>query len=179
MSKSLFPKVCGWCLVVILLLSTLILLFSFNTIRYQYTETLTDRLQNAGIALRPAVVPLLDRSHADELVELVADTGKESNLGITVIDAHGVVLADSQDDPEEMENHKARPEVVEARSGQTGHALRSDGADNQEMLYAAIPLRKNGRAVGALRTSLSLMQIENLLFSLKIDIINKVVTLRL
>ncbi|HME42710.1 MAG TPA: ATP-binding protein [Syntrophorhabdales bacterium] len=171
MSRSLFPKVCGWYLFIILALSTLIFLFSFNTIRQYYTETLTDRLQNVSVALRSAVVPLLDKSSIDELEELVRDTGKETNLDITIIDAKGVVLADSQEDPEGMENQKALAEVVEARSGKIGHALRYSTTGDQEMLYVAIPLREKGRVVGVLRTSLSVTQIESLLFSLKIDIL--------
>ena len=39
------------------------------------------------------------------------------------------------------------------------------------MLYVAVPLEKNGRVVGVLRTSLFVTQIEGLLSSLKIDIL--------
>lgn len=171
MRRSIFSKVFGGYLFIILGLSTFILLFSFNTIRHHYIETLTDRLQNTGVALRPSVVPLLDKNHAEALDGLVRDIGKEARVRITVIDARGVVLADSQDDPKKMENHGARPEVVEARSGKTGRALRFSSTENQDMLYVAIPLQEGGRIVGVLRTSLFLTQIESLLLSLKIDIV--------
>ncbi len=81
------------------------------------------------------------------------------------------MLADSQENPKKMENHGARPEVVEARSGKTGRALRFSSTKNQEMLYVAVPMEKNGRVVGVLRTSLFLAQIESLLSSLKMDIL--------
>lgn len=171
MTRSIFSKVFGGYLFIILALSTFILLFSFNTIRHHYIESLTDRLQNTGLALRPTVVPLLDKNRVDALNALVRNIGKEANTRITVIDAKGVVLADSQEDPKKMENHGARPEVVEAHSGKTGQALRFSSTENQEMLYVAIPLQENGKVVGVLRTSLFLTQIESLLFSLKIEIL--------
>jgi two-component system phosphate regulon sensor histidine kinase PhoR len=171
MTRSLFSKVFGGYLFIIVALSTFILLFSFNTIRHHYLEGLTDRLQNTAVALRPAVIPLLDKNHGDALNALVRNIGKEASTRITVTNAQGIVLADSQEDPKQMENHGARPEVVEARSGGTGRALRFSSTENQEMLYVAIPLQEGGRIVGVLRTSLFLTQIESLLLSLKIDIL--------
>jgi two-component system phosphate regulon sensor histidine kinase PhoR len=47
------------------------------------------------------------------------DAGARAPARVTVIDPAGLVLADSQHDPETMENHANRPEVQEAhRSGQ-------------------------------------------------------------
>jgi two-component system phosphate regulon sensor histidine kinase PhoR len=171
MKRSIFTKVFGGYLFIILALSAFVLLFSFNTIRQHYLDMLTDRLQNISVALRPAALPLLDKEHADALNGLVRKVAQETNTRITVIDTLGVVLADSQEDPRKMENHGARPEVLEAHSGKTGRALRFSSTKNQEMLYVAIPLEKNGRVVGVLRTSLFLTQIEALLSSLKIDIL--------
>ncbi|HUJ90669.1 MAG TPA: ATP-binding protein [Syntrophorhabdales bacterium] len=171
MKRSIFSKVLGGYLFIIVALSACVLLFSFNTIRQHYLDTLTDRLQNTGVALRPAVVPLLDKEHMGALNDLLRKVGQETDTRVTVIDAQGVVLADSQENPNKMENHGARPEVVEAHSGKTGRALRFSSTKNQEMLYVAVPLEKNGRVVGVLRTSLFLTQIESLLSSLKMDIL--------
>ncbi len=171
MKRSIFTKVFGGYLFIILALSACVLLFSFNTIRQHYLDTLTERLQNIGVALRPAAMPLLDKEHLDALNDLLRKVGQETDTRITVIDAQGVVLADSQENPKRMENHGARPEVIEAHSGKTGRALRFSSTKNQEMLYVAIPLEKNGRVVGVLRTSLFLTQIESLLSSVKVDIL--------
>ena len=170
MKRTIFTKVFGGYLFIILLLSLFILLFSFSTIRQHYLEALTERLQNIGAALRPAALPLLDKEHAEALNGLLRKVGQETNIRITVIDARGVVLADSQEDPAKMENHASRPEVIEALSGKTGGALRFSSTRNQEMLYAAIPLEKNGRVVGVMRTSMFLTQIETLLSKFEIDI---------
>ncbi|HME43556.1 MAG TPA: ATP-binding protein [Syntrophorhabdales bacterium] len=171
MKRSIFTKVFGGYLFIILALFAFVILFSFSTIRHHYLEALSQRLRNISVALKPAVLPLLDKEHADALNSLLRNVGQETDTRITVIDARGVVLADSQEDPKKMENHGARPEVIEAGSGKTGQALRFSSTKNQEMLYVAIPLEKNGRVVGVLRTSLFLTQIEALLSTLKADIL--------
>ena len=48
MKRTIFTKVFGGYLFIILLLSAFILLFSFSTIRQHYLEALTERLQNIG-----------------------------------------------------------------------------------------------------------------------------------
>ncbi len=177
--SPLFLKVLVGYLGIIFALSGFVLLFSFNTVHHYYIEALTDRLQNGGAALSSAVVPFLDKSHADKLDELVRGAAKETNLGITIIDTRGVVLADSQEDPGRMENHRTLPEVVEARSGKIGRAIRSSSAENKDMLYVAIPLRENGRVVAVLRTSLFLTQMESLIWGLKVDVVKVVVVIAL
>ena len=172
MKQTIFTKLFGGYLFVIILLSTFIIVFSFSTIRQHYIGSLTDRLQYIGSALRPSVVPLLNREHTRALNDLVRSVGQETSTRITVIDSRGVVLADSQEDPTKMENHAGRPEIVEALSGKVGSALRFSSTRNQEMLYAAIPLERDGKIVGVVRTSMFTTQIETLLASIKGDILS-------
>jgi hypothetical protein len=98
-------------------LSGFFLLFSFNTIRHRHIETLTAQLQDSGLTLRTAVVPLLNKNRIDALGALVRDTDKETDLRATVMDTDGVVLADSREGPNRMDTQGAHPEVVEDRSG--------------------------------------------------------------
>lgn len=60
---------------------------------------------------------------AAELEGWARAAGERAQSRLTIIDPQGLVLADSQHDPESMENHAARPEVREARrSGKIGRA---------------------------------------------------------
>lgn len=171
MTRSLFSRIFGGYLFVIVLLSALILAFSFSPIRRHYIDSLTDGLRNIGISLRMTVTQLLLKKQFDELNGLVRSLAKEENIRITVVDPQGVVVADSEENPKAMENHRGRPEIIEALGGATGRSLRFSSTAQKEMLYIAIPLQSEGKIVGVLRTSLFLSQIETLLFSLKMNII--------
>src|SRR5256886_11002863 len=47
-----------------------------------------------------------------------------SNVRVTVINADGQVLADSQSDPSTMENHAGRPEIRDAFAKGDGQSIR-------------------------------------------------------
>ena len=129
-------------LLLIGLLSTVILLYSFNTIRTHYIETLTSDLQNLGTTLLLKVTPLYGENRFDELDKVVKQLGKEINTRITVIDGEGVVVADSEKDPNMMENHKFRPEILQVLQGEVGTSLRFSTTVKEEMLYVALPIER-------------------------------------
>ncbi len=61
-----------------------------------------------------------------------------SGVRVTVITAQGLVLADSQSDPQTMENHANRPEVMDALAQGTGHSIRHSVTINRDLLYYAV-----------------------------------------
>jgi two-component system phosphate regulon sensor histidine kinase PhoR len=56
---------------------------------------------------------------------------------ITIIDPAGTVLADSQHDPETMENHAGRPEIIQARQGRVGFSISRSATLNRDLCYLA------------------------------------------
>ncbi len=170
MKKTIFVKVFSGYLLIVVALSTLILVFSFRTIRGHYLDTLRENLENSGRTVILSTRPLLEEARFDELDTLVKRLGKEMDTRITIIDLQGVVLADSEKDPRFMENHKTRPEVVQALRDSVGTSLRLSTTVKEEMLYVAMPIEKNGKISGVVRTSLFLSDINSLLNSLKINL---------
>jgi two-component system phosphate regulon sensor histidine kinase PhoR len=61
-----------------------------------------------------------------------------SGARITVITVQGLVLADSQSDPQTMENHAGRPELREALASGSGHSIRHSVTINRDLLYFAV-----------------------------------------
>ena len=59
---------------------------------------------------------------------------------ITVIDDTGKVLADSEAQPDTMENHATRPEFAAALHGQMGTSTRLSKTIGVELLYVAVPI---------------------------------------
>ncbi len=66
--------------------------------------------------------------------------GARAGARVTVIDPQGAVLADSQHDPETMENHAGRPEVREALAHGTGSSIRHSKTLGRNLCYVAIAL---------------------------------------
>ena len=60
-----------------------------------------------------------------------------SNARITVITADGLVLADSQSDPQTMENHAGRPEVRDALAKGDGFSVRHSVTVDRDLQYYA------------------------------------------
>ncbi|MGI0128731.1 MAG: histidine kinase dimerization/phospho-acceptor domain-containing protein, partial [Thermoplasmata archaeon] len=79
---------------------------------------------------------------------------------ITLINSQGVVLADSQHDPETMENHAHRPEIMQAYQGRVGTSLRHSATLNRDLCYLAVPLTYRGRPGYVLRLAVPLEDLD-------------------
>ena len=171
MRSSIFTKIFLGFVLITLALSSLILIFSFQTIRQYYIRSLANDLRNLGMTVRLNIVPHLQQKSFRAMDAFVKQLGNDIHTRITVINAQGVVLADSEGEPHLMENHKTRPEMAQALSGDTGTSLRYSTTVKDEMLYVAVPIKQGTAIVGAVRTSLFLEDINSLLAALKMKII--------
>lgn len=171
MRKSLFFRLFSGYLLIVLVISIFIPALSFKIIRTHYINTLSANLRNLGGSLILGVSPLLEEGRFNELDSLVKKMGGQIDTRITVVDPEGVVLADSEKDPESMENHRNRPEVIEALKGSFGTSLRLSTTVGEEMLYVALPIQSHGTILGILRVSLFLTSINGLLNDLKMNIL--------
>jgi two-component system, OmpR family, phosphate regulon sensor histidine kinase PhoR len=61
-----------------------------------------------------------------------------SGARVTVVAPNGTVLADSQSDPQTMENHAERPEIAQAMAEGSGRSIRHSATVNRELLYYAV-----------------------------------------
>jgi two-component system phosphate regulon sensor histidine kinase PhoR len=170
MKRSFFSKIFIGYLLIILALSSLILVLSLKTIREFYRDTLTTHLKTIGNTLNPEVVDLLDADRANQLDGFIKSLGTKIHTRVTIIAKDGTVLADSDENPKSMENHSHRPEVVEALQGKTGKSIRFSSTAGRDMLYVAVPIEKDGKITGVIRTSLFLKDIDNLLTKLNFNV---------
>ncbi len=88
--------------------------------------------------------------------QIAKETEKASGARATIIDAQGRVLADSEANPSEMENHATRPEFVAALHGQPGENSRTSRTIGIDFLYAAAPIPG-----GAVRLAYPLSEIQD------------------
>ncbi len=168
MKHSIFTKIFGSCVLITVALSVVIPLLSFKTIRTLYTDVYTENLKNLAITVRPSIAALTEQRRFQELDAFVKSLKSQIHARITVIAKDGVVVADSEKDPKTMENHKSRPEIVEALSGSLGKSQRVSVTVEQKMLYVALPIEDENHIFGVLRLSVFLRQINDLLSQIKI-----------
>jgi len=90
------------------------------------------------------------------LKQLVAETSKAADARVTVIERSGKVLADSDANPDQMENHATRPEFIAALNGQVGSNSRRSKTLGIEFLYVATPIKD-----GAVRLAYPLSAIQS------------------
>ena len=84
-----------------------------------------------------------------------------SETRITIVDPHGAVLADSEQDPETMENHNNRPEILQARRGQTGVSIRHSATLGRDLCYVAVSFPYRGAGGFILRLAIPLQQLDD------------------
>lgn len=80
---------------------------------------------------------------------------------ITIIGKDGTVLYDTDNDPIQMENHKDRPEFVEAIEGGIGFSKRYSHTMNTEMAYLAIPVIRHNEITEVIRVAFEISDIQN------------------
>jgi len=170
MKRSMFLKVFGGIVGLLLLLAVVFLLFSFRTIKKHYVETLAHDLENVGRTLDVRIFEYLDRNRLPELETFLQEHGKKIGARLTVINPEGAVEADSEKNPAGMESHRFRPEISEALAGRVGHSLRYSSTLKAQMLYVALPLDRSGQVEGVLRLSLFVRDIDVLLKAIRKDI---------
>lgn len=90
-----------------------------------------------------------------------------SGARVTVIDADGRVLADSQSDPQTMENHATRPEILEAMAKGNGRSIRHSVTINRDLLYYAVRQNTSVGSSTVLRFALPLETVDEVLSSFR------------
>jgi len=133
---------------------------------FHLQQTETDLLARA----RLVEYQLLGRfDSADELWidRLCKQLGDKSDSRITVILADGQVLGDSDESPDQMDNHANRPEVYPNRLGKIGRSVRFSHTLGQTMMYVALPVQTNDAYVGSIRVAVPMTAIEATLQGLR------------
>ncbi len=160
-------------LVVIAVIVIVLGVFFIWFLNYFYKQNLHENLYNQAVLATSLVEEMLDREASPEDIDAVCkDIGSRLGMRITLVDAEGVVLGDSNEDPGVMDNHRDRPEIIEALQEGLGVANRYSGTLDQEMYYLAIPLAEDYSvdddpgSVPVLRLALPLTGIQQSVYNL-------------
>ena len=117
-----------------LLIAATLLGLDFFLTRYiadRETQSVQQRLSAEARILREEVPD----SGSAQLEVWAKAVSRRAQARITVIEPGGTVLADSEHDPETMENHANRPEIRQAYAGQVGVSIRHSTTLGRDLCY--------------------------------------------
>ena len=143
------------------------MLYGSGALRDFYHERTAAALEDRARLLGPQITELLDSGTPQQIDAACKELGRLSKTRITVILPSGKVVGDSQATLDGMENHKGRAEIADALAGHTGMSIHESSTLGPEMMYVAVPLKSNGKTVGALRTSVAVTDIDRELSAIR------------
>lgn len=130
----------------------------------QLRQELFREAELVAASISPALSEQAPAAEINEQVNLLAG---EIDLRITIIDASGIVLGESDEDFTSMDNHLDRPEVVQARETGIGYSTRYSHTVGDFLLYAAVPIRVDQELAGYARVAQATSQVNQSITNLQ------------
>ncbi|MEO8493495.1 MAG: ATP-binding protein [Planctomycetota bacterium] len=123
-------------------------------------EQSRQRLYGMAVVLRARVEDELASGQHAGLDELAERLAREANVRVTLIAANGSVVADSDEDVENMQNHSDRAELLQAAKVGMGSDIRRSPTLGIRMLYAAVAVKRGNELVAFVRLAVDLESLE-------------------
>ncbi|AZT90223.1 PAS domain-containing protein [Caldicellulosiruptor changbaiensis] len=149
-------KIFGYTILVIVIISFLQGIFSYEVYKNIYLEENKKQLE--------VMVSEVERYINNFDIQSLYKVYKKSYFRVTIVDNKGIVLYDSEADKNKMENHSKRPEIVEANkySGKICFSMRKSKTLNNFFLYAAKKVEIDNKSI-FIRVSVLLDKIDVIL----------------
>lgn len=145
--------------------------YATNVTRNFYLDDTVDKLKIEAKLLSHALEEMMKEKNHEQILTEVKKISHEIDTRITIILDDGLVIADTHKNPELMDNHKDRPEVKQALSGQPGVAIHYSKTLEQTLVYVAQPFKYENKVIAIIRTALPITSIEDTLQSIRMNII--------
>ncbi len=158
-SRLLWKLYLGYFVLIVLTASILGSLVSWR-IKEDSLEEIQSSLRTHALFLQDFAGHRPADESATELKGRLRTLGREMGARLTVIGADGAVLADSHQDPAEMENQLNRPEILRARSHGLDTRSRLSELRGVPAISLALPVDKKSGIFGYVRVSMPLSAID-------------------
>jgi two-component system phosphate regulon sensor histidine kinase PhoR len=142
---------------ILLLLSLVIVNIFVSTAVFDFaTQNWEQRLLQMAHLYADNAAPLILKGAPYSDVQTLTLSQKEnSDVRVTIILLDGTVIGESAAPLLLLENHLLRPEVQAALSGRSDTEIRQSVTLNDELLYAAVPIKDGSKIIGVARLSIS------------------------
>ncbi|MBD3343778.1 MAG: HAMP domain-containing protein [Chitinivibrionales bacterium] len=152
--KQLFWHIYPSYLIITFLALAFITLYAATTFRSFHLNQTEMDLKARALLVQDEITEYVKNDAYAEIDSFCVAKGKKSRTRITVILPSGLVVGDSERDPETMDNHANRPEIITAFGGHKGMAIRFSATLQRNLMYVALPIYINNNIKAVLRTSL-------------------------
>lgn len=169
--KKIFWQLFPSYLLIIFISLLLVAIYSSNLFNHFYHKQVLNELKQRAylieIKLYSDFLPL----NAESVRNTLNKISKKTLNRVTIIIPTGQVIADTEENYITMDNHKNRPEVKQALEGKTGISHRFSQTLKENMVYVAVPVLKENKLVGIIRTAMPLTLIKKTLKRAYLEII--------
>ncbi|HUI92160.1 MAG TPA: ATP-binding protein [Chitinivibrionales bacterium] len=164
----MWPKKLVWrlfftCLLIMGVPVALVTWYATDAYSKFYRVQATDDLKARAFLIASQMEQHLAASSSINTDSLCKTLAKKVHTRFTIIAPDGRVLGDSERNPDSMENHGSRQEIVEALKGGIGVSDRFSYTLEQELIYVAVPVYHHGMIAQVVRTSFPVAVIRNAL----------------
>jgi two-component system phosphate regulon sensor histidine kinase PhoR len=142
-----------------LLIATTLLVVDFYLTRYTAAREIQSMEQRLEAEAR-VLAPEASNVPPPQLEEWSHQAAERTGARVTIVDPRGVALADSDHDPETMENHATRPEIAAAYQKGVGTSRRHSATVNHDLCYLALRINYQDRPGYILRLAVPLSDLD-------------------
>ena len=135
-----------------------------------FLEETANDIKARAILFEKTIKPYLIEQNYTDIDASCDESGKSSNTRITVILNDGKVIGDSDRSPEQMDNHKNRPEIMKAVDEGYGLSIRFSNTVKKNLMYVAVPVHINNELACIIRVSVPVSGIDDKIFNIQIKV---------
>ena len=163
--RRLFWKIYPYYFVIIVVALTLTAFYGSREMRTMYTAQISSTLEARAMMTARNMRSFLLAGDVLELDQECKEVANLSGSRITIVNAEGIVLGDSYEDPGRMENHGTRPEIVQAYGKEVGISTRYSSTLQASMMYVAVPVMEDNEVIAVVRASVPVSAVKDTLAS--------------
>jgi|TARA_B110000881_G_C18597645_1_gene532649 two-component system phosphate regulon sensor histidine kinase PhoR len=140
----------------------------------QLVHQLEMRLRDTAISLQNPAEEALAHQDFNDFQRVIKTIASQINTRITLVGKQGRVFADSHKDPQQLDNHADRSEIIAALKTGNGSSRRFSNSLGIEMLYIAYRIEHQGKPVGCVRVAQDTQQISGPVADIQLKIVTLV-----
>jgi len=145
-----------------IILTTLFAIIMMNSVQDTMTLQFKERFQNEALLVKDIFIKAYGLDPKLNYEQFVNEINFDTKTRVTIIDKFGVVLADTVEDPKNMNNHLNRDEINQVlKTNEMGLSIRYSNTVKADFLYVAVPVEIEGN-YWIIRVSKQLVELEQI-----------------